>query len=135
MPQPNTCEVNKQIVAEYLSVYESHTYERIHELFASEYADHSPAQARNPEDVIRTLRSVERAFPDLSVRILDLFAEGDRVAMRAWFSGTHSADYMNTPASCRHVEWEGLEIFRIADHRIAESWGSWPEASMLKQMK
>lgn len=135
MAHSNPCEVNKQLVAEYLSIYESHRYERLHELFASDYADHGPAQARNPEDVTRTLRAVERAFPDLSVEILDLIAESDRVAMRAWFSGTHSADYMDTQPLRRHVEWEGLEIFRIADHRIAESWGSWPEASMLRQMK
>lgn len=133
--QQDPLSANKQVVLDYFSTYRDHGYDRIPKLVASSYADHSPAGARNPDDVIRTLQSVERAFPDLRVEVLDVIAEGDRVASRVRFSGTHSADYMETFAKHRHVEWEALELFKIADHRIVESWGTWPAQLMLDQMK
>jgi predicted SnoaL-like aldol condensation-catalyzing enzyme len=126
---------NKQLVLDFFSIYEDHRYDRMPELIASSYADHSPAGARNPDDVVRTLQSVKRAFPDLQLKVLDVIAEGDRVMVRASFSGTHSADYMDTVAKHRHLEWEALELFRIADHRIVESWGTWPAQQMLEQMR
>lgn len=126
---------NKQLVLDYFSTYQDHRYERISRVMAANYADHSPARAMNPEDVIRTLQSVERAFPDLRVQVLEVLAEGDRVATRVSFSGTHSADYMAAVAKHHHVQWEGLDLFRIADHQIVESWGCWPAQQMLDQMR
>lgn len=133
--QPDQLSANKRLVLDFFSVYRDHGYDRMPELVASSYADHSPAGARNPDDVVRTLQSVERAFPDLHMEVLDTVAEGDRVMVRARFSGTHSTDYMDTIAKHHHVEWEALELFRIADHQIVESWGTWPAQHMLEQMR
>lgn len=136
MPLPDDVrQTNKQVVLDFFTVYESHQYERLNQLIACDYMDHGPACARSPGDVTTTLRSVERAFPDLSVEVRDVFAEGDRVAVRVGFSGVHAADFMNVPASHRRIEWEALEIFRVKDARIVESWGYWPDGMMRSQMQ
>ena len=62
------------------------------EIYAPNYVGHDPS---NPED-IRGLEAAKqaaadyrKAFPDLQVTIEDLIAEGDKVATRVRFCGTH----------------------------------------------
>ncbi|MEX0351469.1 MAG: ester cyclase [Paracoccaceae bacterium] len=66
-----------------------------------------------------------KAFPDLKVEILGQVAEGDRVSTHWRFYGTQKAPYLGLPASDRAVDWTGIQIDRIADGKIAESWVVW----------
>jgi len=125
----------ERIVFDFFSVYSHRDYDKLPSLIAANIQDHSPAQARNLKDAIRVLRLVEETFPDLSVDVLDIFNKNDKVAARVSFSGTHSATYINVPASGKKITWEALEIFRVANGLITESWGYWPDYRMLMQMK
>lgn len=51
--------------------------------------------------MIKAFQLVKVIFPDLHVKILDLFEEEGKVAARVAFSGTHSDTYINTKASCK----------------------------------
>jgi steroid delta-isomerase-like uncharacterized protein len=62
------------------------------------------------------------AFPDFQLMEEDMFAAGDRVAVRVRFTGTHSGEFMGTPATGKRVDYQSFEIYRIADGRIAEEW-------------
>lgn len=125
----------KQVVIDFFSIYTSREYDKIPSLIAPDYIDNSPAQARGPDDVIRILRLVSKIFPDLSCSILDIFGENGSVAVRLAFSGTHSETYIDAPASLKIISWEALEYFRVANDKIVESWGYWPDYDLLKQMK
>ena len=65
------------------------------------------------------------AFPDLLVRFRMQIAEDDLVATRWEFTATHLGDYLGVAASGRKIVWTGIEIDRIADGRIVESWVDW----------
>jgi steroid delta-isomerase-like uncharacterized protein len=71
---------------------------------------------RQGADVIRT------GFPDLHARIDDLVAEGDRVAVRLTFRGTHQGEFLGVPATGRTVEYVSHEFYRFADGLVAEEW-------------
>ncbi|MEW2919178.1 ester cyclase [Ruegeria sp. ANG10] len=66
-----------------------------------------------------------KAFPDLKVEIYGQIAEGDRVSTHWRFFGTQKEPYLGVPASDRPVNWTGVQIDRIADGKIAESWVVW----------
>ncbi|MES0825917.1 ester cyclase [Ruegeria sp. SCP11] len=66
-----------------------------------------------------------KAFPDLKVEIFGQIAEGDRVSTHWRFFGTQQGSYLGQPASGRPVNWTGVQIDRIADEKIAESWVVW----------
>lgn len=65
------------------------------------------------------------AFPDLLVRFRMQLAEDDRVATRWEFTATQLGAYLGVPASGRKIVWTGIEIDRIANGRIVESWVDW----------
>ena len=114
--------------------YEAHNYEYVMDCVATDYVDHSPASARSNADAVNILKIVEGQFSDLKITILDLFAEGDMVATRIRFEGTHSGTCQGVPATGRHISFEALENFRVVDGRIVESWGYWPDDDIRRQL-
>ncbi|MBF6331897.1 ester cyclase [Nocardia transvalensis] len=74
------------------------------------------------------------AFPDLHVRIDDMIAEGDRVVVRLWFTGTHDGQFQGLPATGRHVEFGAIRIYRLADGQVTETWAYQDAAGLLQQL-
>ena len=62
------------------------------------------------------------AFPDLELTIQDEVAEGDRVAVRWTWTGTHTGDLMGMAPTGKHVETGGMGVYRVVDGQIAEEW-------------
>ncbi len=77
---------------------------------------------------------IQRAFPDLHAEIEDIFASGDRVAVRLTMRGTHQGDYLGIPATGRTVSYVSHEFYRIDDGLIAEEWICSDTASLLRQI-
>ncbi|MDY4139463.1 MAG: ester cyclase [Eubacteriales bacterium] len=71
----------------------------------------------------------------LTVQVLDLFSEGDRVAARIQFDGVHTGECMGIPATGKRLRFEALEHFRVKDGRIAESWGYWPDKEIEEKLR
>jgi len=74
------------------------------------------------------------AFPDIAARIDDIFAADDRVAARLTFRGTHSGDFLGTPATGRTVEYVSHEFYRVADGLLAEEWICSDTATLMRQL-
>ncbi|MCU0685822.1 MAG: ester cyclase [Polyangiaceae bacterium] len=62
------------------------------------------------------------AFPDLQTTLEDVFAEGDRVAVRQIWRGTHRATFRGIPPTNRPVAFATFEIYRVANGLLAEEW-------------
>lgn len=56
--------------------------------------------------------------------LLDLIAEGDRVAGRVTYRATHRGPFVGVPATGRRVEFEAFHIVRFARGRAVEWWGT-----------
>jgi len=77
---------------------------------------------------------MKHAFPDLQAHIDDIFAAQDKVAVRLRFRGTHSGEFLGTPATGRSIEYASHEFYRIADGLIAEEWICSDMATLLRQL-
>lgn len=93
-------------------------------LFAEDFVDHHPAPGQLPgwEGYRNTVLLYHEAFPDLEVWNDDVFASGDRVAIRWTAIGTHEGELLGIPASGNPVTITGIDILRIVDGQIAERW-------------
>ena len=74
------------------------------------------------------------AFPDAHFTIDDMIAEGDRVATKKTFTGTHSAPLGDLPATGRFVSVQFVDIMRVRDGRIIEHWLSMDQLSFMQQL-
>jgi steroid delta-isomerase-like uncharacterized protein len=108
------------------------------EIYAPDYVGHDPS---NPED-IRGLEAAKQAaseyrqaFPDLQVTVEDLMAEGDRVAARLRFRGTHLGELDGIAPTGRRVDCTGIVISRMEGGKIAEDWANFDDLGMRQQLR
>lgn len=125
----------KEVVRTFFKIYDTHDYALAYQCMANDYIDHSLPQVRSVDDAIAILQSTHRSFPDIHVVIEDLIAEGDQVVFRGRFIATHSGEFLGQPATGAKIEFEAIEIFKIKNQKICESWGYWPSGDILKQMR
>jgi predicted ester cyclase len=102
-----------------------------------EHENHDPTAPevpRGPEGVRRLAELYRSAFPDLHFEHEEIVVAGDRVAHRWTFRGTHRGEIMGIEPTGRSVAVQGIEINRIADGKIAESWAISDALGMLEQL-
>ena len=104
-----------------------HNYDFLLENISEHYYDHSPAAARSNQGCVDILKIVANSYSNMNVDIFDMIEEGDRVAVRVRFTATHSGEIMGIAPTGKKISFEALEIFRIENDRIVESWGYWPD--------
>jgi steroid delta-isomerase-like uncharacterized protein len=76
------------------------------------------------------------SFPDRSMTIEDVVAEGDRVAVRTTIRGTNTGGvpWLGVPANGKPVEIESISIYRVANGRIVEHWGQNDVGRLMMQL-
>ena len=62
------------------------------------------------------------AFPDLRLTIEDIAAEGDMVAARVAFRGTHRGEFQGLPPTGKEVAFSSMEFNRVVDGKVKEHW-------------
>lgn len=77
---------------------------------------------QSAEEFCVAVRKLREAFPDLHFEIEDIFAEGDRVAVRWQMTGTHSGTFAGVAATGRQVRQPGIVIYHVRDGQIERAW-------------
>jgi predicted ester cyclase len=93
-----------------------------------------PGVAPDFEGGKMSLGAFFRAFPDSRWTIDDMIAEGDRVATKKTFTGTHTAPFGEIPATGNRVTLQYVDIHRLRDGKIVEHWLSLDQLSFLQQL-
>lgn len=122
---------NKELVTGFfMEGYVHHNYDFLMEHMAVDYFDHSPCAARSNQECVDALKKTEKIFTDMEINILDLIEEDNKVVIRARFTATHRASFYDVQPTGKRISFEALEIFRIENDLIVESWGYWPDMSI-----
>lgn len=75
------------------------------------------------------------SFPDVHMEIVDLVAEGDKVAARFVCSGTQHGEWQGHPATGQRFERVAeVNFFELHDGRIAGAWGLEDNLSRMQQL-
>lgn len=76
----------------------------------------------------------EAAFPRYELIADDMIAEGDKVAVRATFRGTHRGEFFGIDPTGKTVSIPVMLIYRIADGKIVEHWMNADQLSLMQQL-
>ena len=127
--------VEKNIVAHFIDqAFNTKNFGAVLQLVHPGYRDYG-AQAGDAGEAVMALKIIQNAFPDLSANIDVLFSEGQMVAFKGTFSGTHLGQYLGRAPTGNKVSFELIKLFRVENQRIVESWGHLPEQEILQQLK
>jgi ketosteroid isomerase-like protein len=78
-----------------------------------------------PENLVRDAERFFKGWSASETKITHLVAEGDLVAIRWETVATHDGLYGEIPATGKTLTYQGADLFRLADGRIAEVWSFW----------
>jgi steroid delta-isomerase-like uncharacterized protein len=107
------------------------------ETFAPNFVRHDLAAAQDvvgPEGVKQFIAAFRGAFPDLRFTIEDMVAEGDKVAVRSTFRGTHKGQYQGIAPTGKQVTFAGINIYRAAGGRVTEAWALADGLGLMQQL-
>jgi steroid delta-isomerase-like uncharacterized protein len=130
-------EVNKAIVRRFVEeVQNGGDLAALDEFAAPGYVNHSapPGVPADREGLKQLTAMFRRAFPDGRMTIEDMVAEGDRVATRKTFRGTHRGELMGIPPTGKAVTIGLIDFARLAGGRVVESWSVADELGLLRQL-
>lgn len=108
----------------------------IDELFATNFVFNYPTTGAAPdrEGYKQTVTEPFAAFADVHSVAEDLVAEGDKVAIRWSWGGTHTGEFMGVAPTGKQVTITGISILRIAGGKIVEEWGEMDNLGLMQQL-
>ncbi len=103
---------------------------------AEDFVEHEavPGMPNSREAPRQIFAMMKAAFPDLAISVHDMIAEGDKVAARITFTGTHSGEFFGVPASGNQVAMDGIDIMEFRDGKAVGHWGVTDMAGIMAQM-
>lgn len=94
---------------------------------AEDFVEHEeapPGMEATGRDVPREMFGMmHAAFPDLRIEVHDVLQDGDKVAARVEFVGTHRGEFMGIPPSGNQVRMPVIDIFEFRDGMVVAHWG------------
>ena len=93
-------------------------------VLTADWADHPLGMGQEPgregfKPVIEFFRGI---FPDLQVTNEDIIISGDKAVVRSTIRGTHEGNLFGVPGTGTSVEFMAIDIHRLENGMIAESW-------------
>lgn len=130
-------EQKKQVVRQFFDAFNGHDTERMGQLVstATNYSFHFaglPTTDWNGRK--QFVFDVLKAFPDIHHHILDIVAEGDKVAIRVNITGTHKGEFQGILATGKKISVGGTDFLTIINGKIVEEWLSSDMMGLLQQI-
>jgi steroid delta-isomerase-like uncharacterized protein len=80
-----------------------------------------PGQGPGLDGLKDILRAMRAGFPDIVFSIREQITEGNKVASRFEWTGTHKGEFLGIPATDRPVHVWGIVIDRLENGRIKDT--------------
>lgn len=127
---------NKAIVERFEHAFAANDAVAIDELCDPGLVDHNPVPGHPPtlDGFKSAIAGYKAAFPDLTVDLGEVAADGDTVATRWMVAGTHEGEMMGIPPTGKQITVEGMNFYHLRDGRITDVWTQFDAVAMLEQL-
>jgi steroid delta-isomerase-like uncharacterized protein len=132
-------DTNKTVSRRFLEeVWNKRNMAVLNEIIANDHVNTGPGTLpglpTGPEGSKQFVQVYLNAFPDVHFTIDDQIAEGDKVVTRWTASGTHKGELAGIPATGKSSTVTGINVERIVNGKIVESWGIFDQFGMMQQL-
>jgi len=106
-------------------------------LYSPGFVQHSPGDVKSTTWAEHELagRTIKQKIPTARFDIMDIVAEGDKVAVRGKTVVTYKkSDYRGGTKTVR-IEFAEMDLFRIKDYKIVEEWCEYDTADWKIKMR
>jgi predicted ester cyclase len=122
-----SAEDNKATIRRITEAFNQRDLAFIDEDFSPHFVFHTPLFSGWPqglEGARKMFTTMLTTAPDIRLTIEDIFAQGDRVAVRWTFRGTHRGESpLSGPPTGDAFTAVAISMYRFANGKIEEDWG------------
>ena len=131
-------EANKAIVRRLYEAVFNHAGDLavVDEFVAEDFVDHASPPGLPPgrEGFRQTVLAWRRAFPDITLRVDEIVAQDNVVAIAWTGTGTHLGDLMGIPPTGIAGQVTGMSFNHIAGGQVLERWGNSDDLGLMQQL-
>ncbi len=129
---------SERVVREFVDAVNAQDWAKLGVLVSANFVRHSAAAGsagiRSRDDLIRFLQDEYRTFPDAHEEIIEMMADGERMAVRHRFRGTQRGALGPYPPTGKVMDVEYIAIYVVRGSQIVEAWAEWDNLAGLKQL-
>ena len=103
------------------------------ESHAKNFVAHGENHEYTLEQDLAAAKEERKALPDMTVKVNQILAEQDLVAVYWTSSGTNTQAGMGFPATGKKIKIDGMTLFRFKAGKICEEWSVWDMLSVMRQ--
>jgi steroid delta-isomerase-like uncharacterized protein len=131
-----SAEENKVAVRRFIDeVFVKGNADAVDKLVTHDFTPHSwGTMPPGAEPLKQATRRVHAGVTDVRMKIEDMIAEEEKVAVRLTAHGTHQGEFMGLPASGKPYTISETHIFHMRDGKIAEHWRDADMLGMMQQL-
>ena len=130
---------NKDLLLQYnKEVIEKGDMEFFQQIAANDFINHSAPEGMSNgiDGVIYFFANViHTALTDITVNVLDMVAEDNKVATRKEITGIHTGWLFGIPATGKKITIKVIDIFTVLDGKLKEHWGENNFASVIQSLQ
>src|SRR5512143_1848495 len=129
-------EENKTLIRKIAELINSRDLDAACSAFSSDFVDHAPGSRMvvGIQGARQLFQFQFAAFPDMQTSFEDIVGEDDKVVRRMTVRGTNTGTFLGMPPTGQSVTWSFIDIFRIAEGKIAEHWVEMDLVVLLRQL-
>ena len=94
----------------------------------------NPLQGTGRDAFVNKIRQLRTAFSDLSLRVEQVVADGDRVTFLWTLTGTNDGSFADQDPTGINVEFAGMNLERVAAGKVVEHWSIHDALSLFHQL-
>jgi predicted ester cyclase len=136
---PTTPERNKDTVIRFFLAANNNQLQELDEFMAEDFVTHGP-QSLLPRAVGREahkqgIGGFKKNFPDATIEIIHIFAQGDKVMTRQKVTARHVNEFMGVQPTNKLLTWTASQLARFDDNgMMIERWVIEDFVSMFQQL-
>jgi steroid delta-isomerase-like uncharacterized protein len=127
-------EENKAVIQKIYDLWNRKELVAALELMAPSYVAHFSDAELSREQEARADHAYFNAFPDCTAKIEQMVAEGDKVAIRVTWQGTHQKEYMGIAPTGKKAVMTNTGIFRVSGGKVVELWATIDNLHFMQQL-
>lgn len=129
-------EENKLVVRRFIDeVFVRGDAEAVDALADPDFVPHSwGAMKPGTASLKEAVKRVSAGLSDVSMKIEDMIAEGDKVAVRLTAHATHRGEFMGMPATGKSYTISETHIFTVKNGKVTEHWRDADMLGLMKQL-
>jgi predicted ester cyclase len=106
----------------------------IDEFVASDFIEHQRGVRSGAEGLKGLIQMLRSWFPDLTLTVVELVEQGNKVWGRNIARGTHLGTVMGKPATGTSIQIDIIDVCKIVDGKMVEHWGVPDTLGMMEQI-